>query len=67
MDANKMHREKARWELYKNATSYIEQVLEVRPQKTIVEQPLTAHLKSHPSKMNKTCGTLLEMQGQTHE
>ena len=27
--------------------------------------PLTSHLKIHPSKTNKTCGTLLEKQGQT--
>ena len=65
MDANKMHREKARWELYKNATSYFEQILEVTPHKTIAAQPLTSHLKNHPSKTNKTCGTLLEKQEQT--
>ena len=29
MDANKTYREKARRELLKNATSYIEQILEV--------------------------------------
>ena len=29
--------------------------------------PLTSHLKSHPSKMNKTCDTLVEKQGQTHK
>ena len=23
--------------------------------------------KNHPSKMNKTCGTMLEIQGQTHK
>ena len=34
MDANKVYREKARRELHKNATSYIEQILEASPHKT---------------------------------
>ena len=31
MDANKMHREKARLKLHKNSTSYIEQILNTTP------------------------------------
>ena len=31
MDINKKHKEKARWELYKNATSYVEQIPEATP------------------------------------
>ena len=31
LDANKIHEEKARWELHKNATSCFEQILEVDP------------------------------------
>ena len=60
MDANKMHREKARWELQKNATSYLEHILEAALYRTIAVQPLTSHLTNHPSKMNKTCGPLLK-------
>ena len=45
MDTNKMHREKARWELCKNAMSYFEQILET-PRKTAVVWPLTSHLKT---------------------
>ena len=67
MDTDKMPREKARWELHKNATSYIEQILEETPHKTTAVQPLTSYHKNHPSKMNKTGGTLLEKHGQTYE
>ena len=65
MDVNKMHKEKARWELNKNATFCFEQVLEATPHKTATIQSLPSHLKNHPSKMSKTCRTLLEKQGQT--
>ena len=34
MDVNKMHREKAKLELYKNTTNYFEQILEATPHKT---------------------------------
>ena len=34
MDANKTHREKAIWELGKNASSYFKQILEETPLKT---------------------------------
>ena len=33
MDANKMQREKAKWELYKNAMSNFEQIQEAAPHK----------------------------------
>ena len=62
IDANKTHGEKARWEIYKNAVCYFEQILEATPQKTTV-QILTSHLANQLSKMNKTCGSLLEKQG----
>ena len=42
MDVDKMHREKARWELHKNATSYTEQILEATPNK----KKLYGHLPS---------------------
>ena len=48
MDADKMHREKARQELYKNAVSYIKGILESKLNKTAAVQPLTSHLKNHP-------------------
>ena len=32
MDADEMYRENARWELHKNSTGYIEQILEATSQ-----------------------------------
>ena len=49
IDANKTHAEKTRWELYKYATGYFEQILEVTPDETTAVQPLTSYLKN-PSK-----------------
>ena len=66
-DTNKMHREKARWELHKNATSYLTQILEAAPCETTSVQPLISHLANHPNKMNKACGTLLEKKGWIHK
>ena len=40
---NKMHREKVGWELHKNATSYIEQILKAALIKTTAVRPPTAH------------------------
>ncbi len=62
MEANKTLREKATWELHKNAMRYIEQILE-----TTALQLLNSPLKNHPSKINKTCRTLLEKKGRTHK
>ena len=62
MNANKIHREKTRWEIHKNATSYLEQILE-----TIAVQPLISHFKNHPSKTNNKCRTLLEKLRWIHE
>ena len=59
-DSNKMHRDKARWVLPKNAISYFEQILEAKPIRTTVVWPLTSHLTNHPNKTNKTCKVLLE-------
>ena len=36
-------------QLYKNATSYIEQVLEVAYYKTTTVRPPTTHLENHPN------------------
>ena len=44
MDADKTHIEKARWELHKNAMSYIEQILEATLHETAAVRPLTSHL-----------------------
>ena len=60
MDADKAYQEKTRRELHKNAMSYAEQILEVASHKTTAVRPPTSHLKNHPNKTNKTCGTLLE-------
>ena len=67
IDANKMHWEKAWWELYKNATCCFEQILEARLHKTAAVRLLTSHLKNHPSNTNQTCWTLLKKQKQTHK
>ena len=54
MDADKAYREKSRRELYKNATSYIEQIL--------TKQQLYSHLPpiSKTIQIRCTCGTLPE-------
>ena len=44
MDADKTYWEKARYELYKNATSYFQQIQEETPHETKVVWPLTSHL-----------------------
>ena len=44
MDADKAYREKAKWELRKNATSYIEQILEVTSHETADLWPPTSYL-----------------------
>ena len=44
MDTELVYREKARWELHKNATKYIEQVLEAISHKIGAVQPPTSHL-----------------------
>ena len=44
-----------------------DKILEVALNKTEVVQPLNSRLINYPSKINKTCWSLLEIQGQTHE
>ena len=44
MDADKAYREKARRELYKNATNYIEQILEATSHKTAAVWLPTSYL-----------------------
>ena len=44
MDTDLAYREKARRELHKNATSYIEQILEETFNKTAAIRPPTSHL-----------------------
>ena len=66
VDVNKMKREKARWELYQNATNFGAQIQEATLHKTTALQPHTSHLTNHLSKKNKTCRTLLEKQGPIH-
>ena len=63
MDANKSIDNK----IYKNATNYIEQILETKPHQTAPIRLLTSHLKNHSSKTNKTSGALLERQGRTQK
>ena len=49
-----MHREKGRWELYKNSRSYFEQILDATPLETTAVWSLTSHLKNNPIKTKKT-------------
>ena len=44
MDADKEYKEKAIRELHKNATSYIEQILEATSNKAAAVRPSTSHL-----------------------
>ena len=44
MDADKTYRKKARSELRKNATSYIDQIQEATPNKITAVQPTTSYL-----------------------
>ena len=59
MDFNEALGEKARWELYKDATCDFEQILEAAHHKTAAVRPLTSHLTSKLSKTNKTFWILL--------
>ena len=47
------------WELQKNTESYFEQIQVATPFEITAVQPLTSHLKTHPSKKEKTWRTLL--------
>ena len=60
-------RKKTRWELLKNATGYVEYILDASPHETIAIRPLTSHHKKYTSKTNKICRTLLEKQVQTQK
>ena len=62
MDTKKF-REKAQWELHKNAACYLEQILEATSHKTAAVWPPTSHLTNDLSKMNKICWALLEKPG----
>ena len=57
-------------ELDRNCTRMlhaVEKILESAPYKTATVQPLTSHLTNHPSKMSKTCWSLLKKYEQTCE
>ena len=49
MDADMAHGEKAWRQLYKDATSYIKQILEPTSHKRAAVRPLTTYLKDHPN------------------
>ena len=62
MNANKMTREEARWQLHKNAAYNPEQVLAATPHKTpTVRSPAPYH-ENYSSQTSQTCRTLLEKQ-----
>ena len=46
VDTNQKHREKARWEIYKNAVCSFKRILVVTPHKTTAAWPLASHLKN---------------------
>ena len=58
--------EKARWELHNDVACCFKLILETAPHKTAAIWPLASNLTNHPSKMKKTCQTMLEKQGQIH-
>ena len=49
MSANKTAREEAKWQLHKNVTSNIEQVLAATPHKTPAIRPPASHHENYPS------------------
>ena len=49
MDADKAYRTKGQWQLHKNATSYIEQILEETSHKASDIRPPTSYLNIHPN------------------
>ena len=61
MDADLAYREKSNREVYKNATSYTEKILEATSNKTAAVRETTSHLYNHPNKTNKACEKLLEV------
>ena len=52
---NETSGEIARWEQYKNAACYLEQILEAAPYKTAAVQPLTSHLTRHMGTIQECC------------
>ena len=60
MDANETDGEKAWWQLNKNATSNMEQVLEATPNKAAAIRPPITHHENYQSYTNQTYRTLLE-------
>ena len=67
MDDNKIRKEKAWSEFYKNAARCLGQILGATLYKTVAVRSLTSYLINHLSKTNKMCGTLLEKQGRIHK
>ena len=49
LDADKMYKEKAWWQLHKDATSYVKQILEATSHKTAAVRPSTTYLEDHPN------------------
>ena len=64
-DFNEKEGEKAGQDQLKNVTYCFEQIFEAVPYKSAIVWPLTSHLTNHPSKINKTCHSLLEKLGRT--
>ena len=53
MDSKETIREKAKWELHKNATCQFEQIQEAAPHKTTSVRPLISHITNHPEEAKK--------------
>ena len=64
MDVDKTHREKDKWELYKNVARYLEQIHDATAYKAAAVRLLDSN---HTSKKNKTCKVLLEKQERTQK
>ena len=58
---------KARWDIYKNAACYLDQILEVLPFKITTVRSPASHLTNHSIKTNKTWEIFLEKQARTHK
>ena len=59
-----VYQEKTRWGQNKDAVNCFEQILKAVPNKIIAVRPLASHLTKYPSKITKTCWTLLKKQRQ---
>ena len=67
METDKTPTGKARSHLHNNGKCCFKQILEATINKSTHARTLTSHFKKHPSKTDKTYGTLVQKQERTHK